>query len=114
MADREPTLATSCKTSYDPQPYYNPEALAITVSSEPEDTPEFKGIQEDISDYNYPEEIPGMSVHNSRMRRFHDCLDAATEAHLDEEDEYLFAVAVLEQQADAFRAVISSMTFAKV
>ena len=66
MADREPTLATSCKTSYDPQPYYNPEALAITVSSEPEDTPEFKGIQEDISDYNYPEEIPDMSVHDSR------------------------------------------------
>ncbi len=103
MADREPTLATSCKTSYDPQPYYNPEALAITVSSEPEDTPEFKGIQKDISDYNYPEEIPGMSVHDSRMRRFHDCLDAATEAHLDEEDEYLFAVAVLEQLADGCR-----------
>ena len=103
MADREPTLATSCKTSYDPQPYYNPEALAVTVSSEPEDTPEYKSIQEDISDYNYPEEIPGMSVRDSRMRRFHDCLDAATEAHHDEEDEHLFAIAVLEQLADGCR-----------
>ena len=103
IADREPTTKSSCKTNYDPQPYYNPEALAITVSSQPENTPEYKSIQEDISDYNYPEEIPGMSVRDSRMRRFHDCLDAATEAHLDEEDEHLFAVAVLEQLADGCR-----------
>ena len=103
MADHEPTLITSCKTSYDPQPYYNPEALAITVSSQPEDTPEYKSIQEDISDYNYPEEIPGMSVRDSRMRRFHDCLDAATEAHLDKEDDEFFALAVLEQLADGCR-----------
>ena len=103
MADHEPTLATSCKTSYDPQPYYNPEALAITVTALPEDTPEYKSMQEDISDYNYPEEIPGMSVRDSRMRRFHDCLDAATVAHMDEKDEHLFAVAVLEQLADGCR-----------
>ncbi|MBQ8990159.1 MAG: hypothetical protein IJ067_10755 [Prevotella sp.] len=103
VADREPTLTTSCKVSYDPQPYYNPEALAITVSDEPEDVPEYRAIQEDISDFNYPEEIPGMSVHDSRMRRFHDCLDAATEAHLGEEDEQMFAVAVLEQLADGCR-----------
>ena len=103
MADHEPTLATSCKTSYDPQPYYNPEALAITVSAQPEDTPEYKSMQEDISDYNYPEEIPGMSVRDSQMRRFHDCLDAATVAHMDEKDEHLFAVAVLEQLADGCR-----------
>ena len=103
VADHKPTLATSCRASYDPQPYYNPEALAITVSDEPEDTPEYRITQEDISDFNYPEEIPGMSVHDSRMRRFHDCLDAATEAHLDEEDEQLFAVAVLEQLADGCR-----------
>ena len=44
-----------------------------------------------------------MSVHDSRMRRFHDCLDAATEAHIDEEDEHLFAVAILEQLADGCR-----------
>ena len=103
MADHEPTLATSCKTSYDPHPYYNPEALAITVSAQPEDTPEYKSMQEDISDYNYPEEIPGMSVRDSRMRRFHDCLDAATEAHLDKKGNEFFALAVLEQLADGCR-----------
>ena len=103
VADHEPTLETSCKTSYDPQPYYNPSALAITVSSAPEDTPEYRSVQEDVSDFNYPEEIPGMSVRDSRMRRFHDCLDAAIEAHRHEEDDELFAVAVLEQLADGCR-----------
>jgi hypothetical protein len=103
VADHEPTLATCCKASFDPQPYYCPEALAITVSEEPENVPEYRIAQEDISDFNYPEEIPGMSVHDSRMRRFHDCLDAATEAHIDEEDDEAFAVAVLEQLADGCR-----------
>ena len=103
VANHEPTLSVSCKVGYDPQPYYNPEALAITVSAEPEKTPEYCSVKEDISDYNYPEEIPGMSVRDSRMRRFHDCLDAATEAHIDEEDEHLFAVAVLEQLAEGCR-----------
>ena len=103
VAEHEPTLSTCCKTSYDPQPYYNPSALAINVPSGPEEIPEYRAIQENISDYNYPEEIPGMSVHDSRMRRFHDCLDAAIEAYLDEEDDNLFAVAVLEQLADGCR-----------
>lgn len=103
VADHEPTTQSCCKVSYDPQPYYNPSALAITVSSQPEDTPEYRSVQEDISDFNYPEEIPGMSVHDSRMRRFHDCLDAATEAHFHEEDEKIFAVAVLEHLADGCR-----------
>ena len=103
IADHEPTTQSSCKVSYDPQPYYNPSALAITVSSQPEETPEYKSMQEDISDFNYPEEIPGMSVHDSRMRRFHDCLDAATEAHLNEEDDELFAAAVLEHLAEGCR-----------
>ena len=103
VADHEPTQATCCKVSYDPHPYYNPDALAITVSDEVEDTPEYRIVQEDISDFNYPEEIPGMSVRNSRMRRFHDCLDAAIEAHLDERDDELFAAAVLEQLADGCR-----------
>ena len=57
-------------------------------------------MQEDISDFNYPEEIPGMSLRDSRMRRFHDCLDAAIEAHDYENSDELFAVAVLEQLAD--------------
>ena len=100
VANHEPTLSVSCKVGYDPQPYYNPEALTITVSAQLEETPEYRSLQEDISDYNYPEEIPGMSVRDSRMRRFHDCLDAATEAHIDEVDEHLFAVAVLEQLAE--------------
>ena len=103
VADHEPSLAVSCKVSYDPQPYYNPEALPIIVSEELEDVPEYRIIQENISDYNYPEEIPGMSVHDSQMRRFHDCLDAATEARLDEEDEQMFAIAVLEHLADGCR-----------
>ena len=51
------------------------------MSSEPEESPEFRIVQENISDYNYPEEIPGLSLRDSRMRRFHDCLDAAIEMH---------------------------------
>ena len=103
VANREPALNASCKVGHDPQPYYNPDALALTVTTEPEDTPEYRSVQEDISDYNYPEEIPGMSIRDSRMRRFHDCLDAAIEAHIDETDEHLFAVAVLEQLAEGCR-----------
>ena len=100
MANHEPSLESSCKVSYDPQPYYNPAALAISVSSGPEDTPEYRSVQENISDFNYPEEIPGMSLRNSRMRRFHDCLDAAIEAHVSKADDELFQMAVLEQLAD--------------
>jgi len=103
VANHEPALSTCCKVGYDPQPYYHPEALAITVSPEPEETPEYRSVLEDISDYNYPEEIPGISVRDSRMRRFHDCLDAATEIYFKEEDEHLFAVAVLEYLADGCR-----------
>ena len=105
LAEHEPTFETSCKASYDPQPFYNPSAIALTVSSEPETTPEFRTIQEHISDYNYPEEIPGLSLRDSRMRRFHDCLDAAIEknSHLQNDEE--FAIIVLEQLADGCRAM---------
>ena len=103
LAEKEPTFETCCKINYDPQPYYNPDAIAITVSSEPEETPEFRTMQEDISDYNYPEEIPGMSLRDSRMRRFHDCLDAAIEKHSDKRDDKLFAAAVLETLANGCR-----------
>ena len=103
LAEQEPSFETTCKVSYDPQPYYNPAAIAIVVSSEPEDSPEFKSQQEDISDYNYPEEIPGLSLRNSRMRRFHDCLDAAIEMHRDIGQDELFSTAVLEQLADGCR-----------
>ena len=112
IADHEPTFETSCMVSYDPQPYYNPSALAITVSSEREDTPAYRSAQEDISDFNYPEEIPGVSLRTSRMRRFHDCLDAAIEAHRTEADDELFQVAVLEQLADGCRLMGLPQAFA--
>ena len=103
LADHEPAFESCCRVSYDPKPFYNPSALFISVSSEPEDSPEFKSQQEDISDYNYPEEIPGLSLRDSRMRRFHDCLDAAIIAHLDMKDDALYGTAVLEQLADGCR-----------
>ncbi len=103
LATEEPSLKTACMVSYDPQPYYNPDTIAITVSSEPEESPEYRTVQEDISDYNYPEEIPGMSLRDSRMRRFHDCLDQAIEKHHDLQDDELFATAVVETLADGCR-----------
>ena len=112
LSNEEPTLLTSCQVSYDPKPFYNPSALHVIVSSELEDTPEFHSMQEDISDYNYPEEIPGMSLRDSRMRRFHDCLDAAIEAHRDEKKDELFQVAVLEQLADGCRQMGIPQAFA--
>ena len=105
LAEREPTFMTACKVSYDPQPFYHPSAIPVTVSSKKEESPEFRSIQEDISDYNYPEEIPGMSLRASRMRRFHDCLDAAIEAHRDMRDDEEFQIAVLEQLAEGCRAM---------
>ena len=103
VADHEPTLETSCMVSYDPKPYYNPSAIAITVGQEPEETPEYRTMQEDISDYNYPEEIPGLSLHDSRMRRFHDCLDAAIVQHHDLLENELYTTAVVETLADGCR-----------
>ena len=103
LAEHEPTFETCCKASYDPQPFYNPVAIAIVVSSQPEDSPEFRPMQEDISDYNYPEEIPGLSLRNSRMRRFHDCLDTAIEKYRDIGDDEEYTIAVLEQLADGCR-----------
>ena len=72
LVETEPTFSSCCMTSYDPQPFYNPSAIAITVSSEPEESPEFRPMLETISDYNWPEEIPGLTVHDSRMRRYQD------------------------------------------
>ena len=100
LADVEPTFEICCKACYDPQPFFNPEAIAIQVPDEPEETPEFRSQQENISDYNYPEEIPGLSVHESRMRRFHDCLDNAIEKYRDSRNDELFATAVLEHLAN--------------
>ena len=44
LSEAEPSFETSCKACYDPQPYYNPEALAIQVTDEPEDTPKFRSV----------------------------------------------------------------------
>ena len=110
LAEYEPSFMSCCMTSYDPQPFYNPSAIAITVSNESEESPEFHPMQEAISDYSWPEEIPGLSVHDSRMRRFHDCLDVAIEAHRElwETDDghktyKIVRDAVLEQLADGCR-----------
>ena len=105
LAEHEPTLDSCCKVSYDPQPHYNPSAIDIIVSSEPEHTPDYRPMQETISDYNYPEEIPGLSLRNSRMRRFHDCLDDAIEKHSDINQDEAFATAVLERLADGCRVM---------
>ena len=105
LAEHEPMFDSCCKVSYDPQPHYNPSAIAIIVSSEPEHTPDYRPMQETISDYNYPEEIPGLSLRNSRMRRFHDCLDDAIDKYRSINDEEAFATAVLEQLADGCRVM---------
>lgn len=105
FSEQEQTFDVTCKACYDPRTYYNPSALTVTVSADPEETPKFRSLQENISDYNYPEEIPGLSVRDSRMRRFHDCLDAAVEAHRDIQDDEEFQAAVLEQLADGCRVM---------
>ena len=112
VADHEPTLETGCMASYDPAPFYNPSALPIMVSAEPEETPAYHSMQEDISDFNYPEEIPGLSLVNSRMRRFHDCLDAAIMANRDEKDDEMYQIAVLEYLADGCRKMGLPQAFA--
>ena len=102
VADHEPAFATSCPVSFDPRPYYNPSAIPIVVSAMPEESPAFRVQQEEISDFSFPEEIPGMSQYASRMRRFHDCLDEAIEAcwAMRKEKNELYSTAVLERLAD--------------
>ena len=113
LADRQPSLTTSCKVSYDPEPFYNPAALAVTVGAEPEQTPEFRVQQQAISDYNDPQELPGVSLYASRMRRFHDCLDRAIEQHYDlDSNTDRFRTAVLEQLADGCRQMGLPRAFA--
>lgn len=38
-------------------------------------------MNNEISDYHNPEEVPGLSLLTSRVRRFHDCLDEVLEKH---------------------------------
>ena len=60
-------------------------------------------ISPEISDYNSLQEVPGFSLLTSKVRRFHDCLDEMLEKHRAEEDDRLFAVAVLEDLANGCR-----------
>ena len=60
-------------------------------------------MYEELSDYHEPQEVPGLSTLTSRIRRFHDCLDEAMERHRGEDDDELFAVAVLEDLANGCR-----------
>ena len=99
LHESEPQFDSSCLASHDPSPVYHPSANAIIVSADKEQTLSFKEPQETISDYNYPEEIPGLSVLASRSRRFHDCLDTAIEENIDKEGDE-FILAVTEQLAD--------------
>ena len=57
-------------------------------------------IIEEISDYHNPQEVPGMTQQESWVRRFHDCLDEQLERCRGEENDELYAVAVLEALAD--------------
>ena len=69
-------------------------------------------MNEEISDYQNPEEVPGLSLLTSRVRRFHDCLDNAMEKHRGTEDDELFAVAVLEDLANGCRVMGLPQEFA--
>lgn len=60
-------------------------------------------LPEELSDYHDPQEVPGVDLLTSRVRRFHDCLDDALERHRDKEDDELFQVAVLEDLANGCR-----------
>ena len=51
-------------------------------------------MNNEISDYQNPEEVPGLSLLTSRVRRFHDCLDEVLEKHRGQEEDELYAVAV--------------------
>lgn len=112
LADQEPAPDTACKAAYDPTPYYNPSALPVIVGREPEESPEFRVTQQAISDYNDPQELPGVSLYASRMRRFHDCLDAAIMKHRAISDEERFRTAVLEELADGCRQMGLPQAFA--
>ena len=64
------------------------------------------------SDYHDPQEVPGLSLLTSRVRRFHDCLDEALERHRAEVDDELFSVAVLEDLARGCRQMGLPQEFA--
>ena len=51
---------------------------------------------DELSDYNDPQEVPGVSEQDSKVIRFHACLDELMEKLRGEEDDELYAVAVLE------------------
>lgn len=67
---------------------------------------------DEISDYSNPEEVPGLSLLTSRVRRFHDCLDEVLEKHRGQEEDELYAVAVLEELANGCHTMNLPQEFA--
>ena len=62
-------------------------------------------------DYNNPQEVPGMSEADSKLKRFHCCLDEMLEKYRDQKDDELYAVSVLEGLADGCNRMGLSQEF---
>lgn len=65
-----------------------------------------------MKDYNDPKEVPGMSEADSKVMRFHTCLDEMLEKYRDQKDDELYAIAVLEGLADGCNQMGLSQEFA--
>lgn len=65
-----------------------------------------------MKDYNDPQEVPGMSEADSKVKRFHTCLDEMLEKYRDQKDDELYAIAVLEGLADGCNQMGLSQKFA--
>lgn len=57
-------------------------------------------MYKEISDYNNPQEVPGLSLQESQIRRFHDCLNEQLELFRGKENDDLYSTAVLEALAE--------------
>ena len=66
----------------------------------------------EMKDYNCLVEVPGMSEADSKLMRFHSCLDEQLEKLRGEEDDELYAVAVLEALADGCNRMGLSQEYA--
>lgn len=64
-----------------------------------------------MTDYNNPQEVPGMSEADSKVKRFHACLDEMLEKYRGQEDDELYAVAVLEGLANGCNEMGLSQEF---
>ena len=68
--------------------------------------------EKEEKDYNDPQEVPGMSEADSKVKRFHTCLDEMLEKYRDQKDDELYAIAVLEGLADGCNQMGLSQEFA--